>query len=80
LIREVEFLAPATVSLLTERRVTLPYGLYGGASAAAGHNTLIHADGSEQPLPGKVTFDVVAGDSVRIETPGGGGWGEASDI
>jgi N-methylhydantoinase B len=77
LIREVEFLAPASISLLTERRTTQPYGLHGGAPGAAGRNTLIRADGSEHPLPGKVSLQVAAGDCLRIETPGGGGYGAA---
>lgn len=75
LVREVEFLAPVRISLLTERRTTPPYGLHGGASGLKGRNTLIRADGSEHALPGKVTLYVEAGDRLRIETPGGGGYG-----
>ena len=79
LVRELPFLAPATVSLLSDRRTTAPYGLQGGAAGQVGRNTLIRADGSEHPLPGKVTLDVAAGERVRIETPGGGGWGPAQE-
>jgi len=76
LIREVEFLAPVTVSLLSERRVYAPYGLAGGAPGTAGRNILLR-DGVERLLPGKVTIDLLAGDVLRIETPGGGGFGSA---
>lgn len=74
LIREVEFLAPADVTLLTERRTVGPAGALGGRPGAPGINTLIQG-GEEHLLPGKVTLRVEAGDAVRIATPGGGGWG-----
>jgi N-methylhydantoinase B len=76
LIREIAFLAPATISLLTERRTHAPYGLHGGSPGAMGQNTLVHPDGSEELLPGKVTRTVAAGEVLRLETPGGGGIGE----
>jgi N-methylhydantoinase B len=76
LIREIEFLASVTVSLLTERRISRPYGLQGGAPGQAGRNTLIDESGAEHILPGKTTVEVSAGSTIRIETPGGGGWGE----
>lgn len=79
LVREVEFLAPVTVSLLTERRVTAPYGLHGGTHGVSGRNLLIRADGSEHLLPGKVTLMLEPHDRLRIETPGGGGWGMPAD-
>ncbi len=71
LIRELEFLAPATVTLLGERRTHSPWGLAGGGAGDAGRH--LH-NGRE--LPGKVTLVVAAGDRLRVETPGGGGWGE----
>lgn len=76
LVREIEFLVPVTVSLLTERRTHAPYGLAGGAPGAVGCNTLLRSDGSEHPLPAKATLHLHAGDCLRLETPGGGGWGE----
>jgi N-methylhydantoinase B len=79
LVREVEFLAPVTASLLTERRRHAPYGLAGGAPGQAGRNTLIEPDGTEHILPGKITVEIDAGAILRIETPGGGGWGPPAD-
>jgi N-methylhydantoinase B len=75
LVREIEFLAPGTVTLLTERRRTAPYGLRGGQPGATGHNLLIH-NSREEELPGKVECDVGPGDLLSLQTPGGGGWGE----
>jgi 5-oxoprolinase (ATP-hydrolysing) len=68
--REYEFLEPLTVSLLSERRETAPFGLCGGQPGTPGRN--LH-NGRE--LPGHAVFEVAAGDRVRIETPGGGGYG-----
>ena len=76
LIRRYEFLAPVTLSLLTERRATRPYGAAGGAPGASGRNALERPDGSFEELPGRITLDLDAGDRLRVETPGGGGYGE----
>lgn len=84
LVREIEFLAPAQLTLLTTRRTTRPYGLRGGGPGQAGHNLLVrHADLQEtataaevHELPAQAAVTVEAGDVLRIETPGGGGWGE----
>ena len=73
-IREFRFLAPAEVTLLSDRRKRGPWGLAGGASGKPGRNTLIRR-GRESTLPGKSRFEVKAGDVLRVETPGGGGWG-----
>jgi len=75
--RSYEFLAPAQVTLMTERRTIRPWGLRDGEPGAAGNNSLTRGDGTASPLPGKATFQVQAGDTVTIETPGGGGWGRA---
>jgi N-methylhydantoinase B len=74
LVRDVEFLCPATVTLLTERRRTAPYGLGGGQPGARGHNLLIRA-GDELEVAGKAVLQVKPGDIVSVATPGGGGWG-----
>jgi len=74
--REVEILAErATVSLQTERRVSAPWGLAGGAPGAPGRNAL-ERDGVVRELPDKCTIEASRGDVVIVETPGGGGWGE----
>ncbi|VAX14066.1 N-methylhydantoinase B [hydrothermal vent metagenome] len=70
LIREFEFLQPASVTLLTERRRHPPWGLNGGQPGQPGCNRL-----NGQPLAAKVHLEVEAGDILTIETPGGGGWG-----
>jgi N-methylhydantoinase B/oxoprolinase/acetone carboxylase alpha subunit len=75
LIRDIEFLCPATVTILSERRRTAPYGLRGGQPGRPGRNVLLH-DGEEQDLPGKAELQVQAGDVLSLRTPGGGGWGE----
>ncbi len=74
LVRELECLVDSSASLLTERRTIAPYGLAGGGNGAKGANYLIHK-GRRRKLPGKTNSSLVAGDRVRIETPGGGGWG-----
>jgi N-methylhydantoinase B len=74
LVREIELLYPAQVTILSDRRVFEPYGLQGGASGAKGRNSLITERG-ESELPGKCNCRVEAGSVLRIETPGGGGWG-----
>ena len=71
LVREFEFLEPTELTLLTERRRHRPWGLAGGYPGAAGQNWL---DGVE--LPAKAHISVQAGQVLRIETPGGGGYGE----
>jgi N-methylhydantoinase B len=75
IVREIEFLSPVEVGLLTDRRETAPYGLFGGRSGRRGKNTLIQKAKSKV-LAGKTSFIANAGDILRIETPGGGGWGK----
>ncbi|HJQ84850.1 MAG TPA: hydantoinase B/oxoprolinase family protein [Candidatus Binatia bacterium] len=73
-VREIEFLAPAAVTLLGERREVAPYGLAGGAPGAPGRDWLVR-DGRARRIPSKTMLAVAPGDRVRIETPGGGGFG-----
>jgi 5-oxoprolinase (ATP-hydrolysing) len=75
LVRHYEFCAPVTVSLLTERRTTSPWGLAGGGPGASGRNSLVRRNGSVETLPGKATVSLEIGDQLHIETPGGGGYG-----
>ena len=70
IIREFEFLHAARVTILSERRRRAPAGLYGGTAGAKGKNYL-----NDRLIDGKVALNVRAGDCVRIETPGGGGYG-----
>ncbi|BFM06295.1 hydantoinase B/oxoprolinase family protein [Halioxenophilus aromaticivorans] len=70
LIREFEFLAPAQVTLLTERRRHQPWGLAGGGPGRCGENTL-----NGEPFGAKQQLSVQAGDRIAVATPGGGGWG-----
>jgi N-methylhydantoinase B len=73
LCRELLFLEPAMVTLLTERRNRAPYGLWGGKAGQPGANSLEHL-GERRSLASKVTLDVDAGDILLIHTPGGGGF------
>jgi N-methylhydantoinase B len=75
LVRQYCFLEDAEVSLLTERRTHRPWGLEGGGAGQCGRNEL---DGRE--LPGKLQFNAVAGQTLTIMTPGGGGYGLAQKI
>jgi N-methylhydantoinase B len=77
LIREVELLTPARLTLLADRRRFQPYGLEGGDEGVAGAAFVVKAEsGEEIELPGKCSRQLNAGDAVRLETPGGGGWGK----
>jgi len=78
-IRQVCFLEPMTVTMLTSHRETEPYGLKGGEAGKKGVNTLIRADGTIVTLKGVDGIEVTAGDTVRLETPGGGGFGPTSE-
>ncbi|HET9182687.1 MAG TPA: hydantoinase B/oxoprolinase family protein [Candidatus Angelobacter sp.] len=77
IVREVELLSDAEVTLLADRRTRGPYGLEGGCDGAAGITEVIHRDSARQQLPGKFSVRLKKGDRVRIESPGGGGWGKA---
>lgn len=75
IVRELEFLAPAEVTLLSDRRERGPYGLQGGASGSPGRNTVIRK-GRTVAVGAKTASRLEAGERLRIETPGGGGWGK----
>ncbi len=76
-VRELELLTDARVTILADRRKTRPYGLEGGEAGQPGRTVLIGA-GGERLLEGKDSTDAKAGDRVRIESPGGGGYGTPS--
>ena len=75
--RELEALAAVTVSLVTERRTTPPWGLAGGAPGAVGENWVLPAGDETRArrLHDKCTITLAPGDVLRVLTPGGGGWG-----
>lgn len=75
IIRELEVLTDATVTLLSDRRRTRPYGLNGGGEGEAGRTVVARQDGTTEILPAKGSTHLKAGERVRVETPGGGGWG-----
>jgi 5-oxoprolinase (ATP-hydrolysing) len=75
LVREIEFLAPMTGGVLSERRARGAFGLGGGGQGAPGRNVLVRANGTESVLAGRAGFEARTGDVLRIETPGGGGFG-----
>ena len=75
IVREFEFLTDTEVTFITERRTCAPYGVNGGESGKRGQNTLINKR-LEKSLPSKADLNVAKGDIIRIETPGGGGWGK----
>jgi 5-oxoprolinase (ATP-hydrolysing) len=74
-IRELEPTSPLTVSILSERRTLRPYGMAGGEDGATGRNLLIQPKGIMVNLGGRCTTDWKPGETLRIETPGGGGYG-----
>ncbi len=78
LVREVEFLELLNVAILSERRTHRPYGMEGGASGSAGRNLFFRKQGPTLNLGGKNEIQARPGDRIRIETPGGGGWGHPS--
>ena len=75
LIREIELLADAQVTLLGERRKFQPYGLAGGEGGAVAFTLLVKPDGSSEKLPAKCSIHAKKNDLIHMETPGGGGWG-----
>ncbi|HKI97490.1 MAG TPA: hydantoinase B/oxoprolinase family protein [bacterium] len=74
-VREIEFLKPMTAAIVSERRVFAPYGLEGGQPGLRGRNLLIRKSGHVITLGGKNEAPVEPGDRIRLETPGGGGYG-----
>lgn len=75
--REIEFLKPMTVSIVSERRDRAPYGLNGAEDGKPGQNILI-SGGETRPLSGKASMQVGAGDVLIVKTPGGGGYSPGS--
>ena len=76
-VREIETLVPSRMSLLADRRKRRPYGLFGGEDGAAGVNVII-SKSKKHKMNSKGSHELKAGDRIRLETPGGGGWGRDS--
>jgi N-methylhydantoinase B/oxoprolinase/acetone carboxylase alpha subunit len=74
IVREYEMLTETAVTVLSDRRRGAPYGAQGGCPGRCGVNTVIGSDGPRQ-IGGKASLTLAAGDRLRIETPGGGGFG-----
>jgi N-methylhydantoinase B len=75
-VREIEVLTDAEVTILADRRKTAPYGLTGGDAGQSGRSIVIRENGTQGELAGKTSVRLQRGERIRIESPGGGGWGE----
>jgi N-methylhydantoinase B len=75
IIREIEVLTDCEVTLLSDRRTRGPWGLAGGQAGSPGKASVIREGGSIEEMPGKFSTRLRKGDRIRIESPGGGGWG-----
>jgi len=73
--REIEVLVDAELTLLAERRRNAPYGLRGGGDGKRGRDSVV-VGGRRRAIAAKTNLDLRAGDRIRVETPGGGGWGK----
>ena len=76
-VREIEVLTDAEVTILADRRKTAPYGLNGGDAGKCGRSIVIRENGAQEELAGKTSVRLQRGERIRIESPGGGGWGKA---
>ncbi|GJM31133.1 MAG: 5-oxoprolinase [Saprospiraceae bacterium] len=74
IIREIEFLSPMEITILSQHRQEAPYGMAGGEPGKCGAQYLIHLNGSHSTLEGLDSRSLQAGERILIETPGGGGW------
>src|SRR5581483_2986543 len=75
IVREIEVLTDSDVTLLSDRRNSAPYGLAGGGEGSLGKAEVIRKDGSVQTVPGKFSVRLQSGERIRIQSPGGGGFG-----
>jgi 5-oxoprolinase (ATP-hydrolysing) len=78
LVREVEFREPMTAAIVSNHRRIAPFGLSGGGPGRRGVNQLLRGDGRSVLLAATEEVEVGVGDRLRIETPGGGGFGPAA--
>jgi len=80
IVREIEVLTDCAVTLLSDRRSRGPWGLNGGTDGTPGKAIIMRSDGSVETMPAKFSSRLRKGERIRIETPGGGGWGEKPHI
>ena len=78
IVREIEVLSDAEVTMLSDRRKRGPWGLSRGSDGAPGRTTVVRLGGSTEVLPGKASTRLKKGERVRVESPGGGGWGKGA--
>jgi N-methylhydantoinase B len=79
IVREIEVLTDAEITLLADRRQHGPYGLEGGQEGLPGTAEVVRSNGPSQVLPGKFNLRLRQGERIRVSTPGGGGWGRADN-
>jgi N-methylhydantoinase B/oxoprolinase/acetone carboxylase alpha subunit len=79
IVREYEMLAETSVTVLSDRRRGRPYGARGGEPGAAGRNCVMRHDGRIEEIASKARLELGPGDRLRLETPGGGGFGVAAE-
>ena len=75
-VREITFLEPMSLSILSQHRTEGPYGLHGGGAGKPGTQHIVRADGTTEPLAPIAGTEVAPGDRLVLKTPGGGGWGK----
>ena len=80
IVREIEVLTECDVTLLADRRSRGPWGLNGASDGAAGTACVIRTNGAIEPISGKFSTRLLSGERIRIETPGGGGWGKDAKV
>ena len=79
-VRRTRFDEPMSLNVLSSRREVAPYGIEGGSPGAVGINRILRADGTIETHPGVFRTEVQPGDRFEVSTPGGGGYGLASDV
>jgi 5-oxoprolinase (ATP-hydrolysing) len=79
IVREVTFLEPMSLSILSQHRVVRPYGVAGGEPGQPGRQWITRAGGGRLDLGPVDGCEVGAGDRLTVETPGGGGWGDPAE-
>jgi 5-oxoprolinase (ATP-hydrolysing) len=78
-VRKIRFLEPMTAAILAGHRIVPPFGFAGGSDGACGSNWVEHTDGTRTTLSYSDEVSVSAGDVFVLQTPGGGGYGTATN-